>query len=203
MKETLKGVARAVATLFVLPALASYAVRARVMGRDRALVGSSQALSLVPGLAGQYLRRAFLARVLAECHPTSCIEFGVLFSQAGTRIRKNAYIGPRCHIGLADIGADVMLASGVHVPSGGHVHGSEDLDVPMREQAGQPRVVTIGEGSWIGSAAVVMADVGCRSIVGAGSVVTKSVPDCVIAAGVPARVARERFAAVREAEEIG
>ena len=34
-------------------------------------------------------------------------------------------------------------------------------------------LVRIGAGAWIGSAAVVMADVGANSIVGAGSVVTK------------------------------
>jgi acetyltransferase-like isoleucine patch superfamily enzyme len=54
--------------------------------------------------------------------------------------------------------------------------------------------VRIGEGAWIGSAAVVMADVGRHSVVGAGSVVTKPIPDGVVAAGVPARVIRQRSA---------
>jgi hypothetical protein len=40
------------------------------MGRDGALVGSAQTLSLIPGLAGQYLRRAFLNRVLDGAAPT-------------------------------------------------------------------------------------------------------------------------------------
>ena len=52
----------------------------------------------------------------------------------------------------------------------------------------------IGAGAWIGSAAVVLADVGRGTIVGAGSVVTKPLPDDVIAAGVPAKVIRPRFA---------
>ena len=41
------------------------------------------------------------------------------------------------------------------------------------------------------AAAVVMADVGRDTIVGAGAVVTRPLPDRVIAAGVPARVVRE------------
>jgi acetyltransferase-like isoleucine patch superfamily enzyme len=45
-------------------------------------------------------------------------------------------------------------------------------------------------GSWIGSNAVVMADVGAGCIVGAGAVVTRPLPPRVLAAGVPARVVR-------------
>jgi virginiamycin A acetyltransferase len=66
------------------------------------------------------------------------------------------------------------------------------VETPIRDQAGALTMVTIGEGSWVGSAAVVMADVGRDSVVGAGSVVTKPIPDRVIAAGVPARVIRSR-----------
>jgi acetyltransferase-like isoleucine patch superfamily enzyme len=44
----------------------------------------------------------------------------------------------------------------------------------------------------VGSAAVVLADVGAGTVVGAGSVVTKPLPPMVVAAGVPARVIRPR-----------
>jgi hypothetical protein len=64
MREWVKAAARAAATIAILPQLASFKIRAALMGDNRALVGSSQMLSLVPGLPGQYLRRAFLARVL-------------------------------------------------------------------------------------------------------------------------------------------
>ena len=50
------------------------------------------------------------------------------------------------------------------------------------------RDVSIGKDSWIGAAAIVMTDVGDRVTIGAGSVVTKPVPDGVVAAGNPARV---------------
>jgi acetyltransferase-like isoleucine patch superfamily enzyme len=84
---------------------------------------------------------------------------------------------------------DVLLAAGVHVPSGPHTHGM-DLSAPIHDQPGTLRVVRIGAGSWIGSNAVIMADVGCNSIVGAGAVVTRPLPDRVVAAGVPARIVR-------------
>jgi virginiamycin A acetyltransferase len=192
MRESLKGIARAAALVAVSPALLSYGVRRLVLGRDRALEGSTQALALVPGILGQYLRRAFLARTLACCAETATIEFGTIFSQAGTRIGPRAYLGPRCHIGLADIGADALLAAGVHVPSGGATHGVGDSDAPIRDQPGERRMIRLGEGAWIGSAAIVMADVGRGTVVGAGAVVTKPLPDFVIAAGVPARVIRSR-----------
>jgi acetyltransferase-like isoleucine patch superfamily enzyme len=174
------------------PLLGVYWLQAAGIGRDRALEGASELLGLVPGLAGKYLRRAFLARVLAGCHPTASIGFGALFSKAGASIGANVYIGPRCHIGLAALEADVLLAAGVHVTSGAQTHGFADLSRPIREQEGTPTCVRIGAGAWIGSAAVVMADVGRDTVVGAGAVVTKPLPDRVIAAGVPARVLRGR-----------
>jgi acetyltransferase-like isoleucine patch superfamily enzyme len=192
MKEALKALFRGLALVVALPPLASFAIRAAVGGRDRALAGSSQALALLPGLLGQYVRRAFYGQVLAECAPSCCIEFGVLFSRAGARVGENVYIGPRCHIGLAHIGRDVLLAAGVHVPSGANIHGTGDLDVPIRDQEGTLEVVSIGEGTWVGSSAVVMADVGRHAIIGAGAVVTRAVPDYAIAGGVPARVIRDR-----------
>ena len=166
---------------------------ALLLGPDRALEGSSEWLSMLPGVGGQYLRRAFLAWTLAECHPSAVIGFGVLFSRAGARIGPNVYIGPRCHIGLAHIERDALLAAGVHVTSGTQTHGTDDPSRPIREQTGELTLVRIGEGAWIGSAAVVMADVGRETVVGAGAVVAKPLPERVVAAGVPARVLRTRF----------
>ena len=192
MRELLKAIAHGVATAIVVPALISYRIRSAVIGRDRALEGSTQALAIVPGLLGQYLRRAFLARVLAGCHRSAVIGFGTIFSQADARIDENVYVGPRCHLGLVHVGRDALLAAGVHVPSGGRTHGTEDSSVPIRDQRGSPTLVRIGAGAWIGSAAIVMANVGRDTIVGAGAVVTRPLPDRVVAAGVPARVVRSR-----------
>lgn len=186
-----KACARAAATVAVLPALASYALRRRVLGQ-RALESSTQALGLIPGLVGQYLRRAFLARTLAYCSTSAAIEFGATFSDPGARIEDGAYIGPHCNIGLAHIGADALIAAGVHIPSGRHVHGFADLETPIRDQPGTRTVVRIGRGAWIGAMAVVMADVGHDTVVGAGAVVTRPLPDLVVAAGVPARIVRQR-----------
>ncbi len=53
--------------------------------------------------------------------------------------------------------------------------------------------VTIGENVWIGGSAVICPGVtiGDRSVIGAGSVVTKDIPPDVFAAGNPCRVIRQ------------
>jgi len=195
MRETAKAIAFGLATVAALPFLLSFVIRRAVLGGDRALEGSSQALALIPGLIGEYIRRAFLARVIARCDRSATIQFGTLFSQVGARLDANVYVGPHCHLGLVHLERDVLLAAGVHIPSGGETHGTADVDRPIRDQGGTRTLVRVGEGTWVGSAAIIMADVGRHSVIAAGAVVTKPVPDFVIAAGVPAKVIRSRLPA--------
>lgn len=190
MRDLLKATAHGLAVIVVSPLLLYYWI-ARRCGGTRVLESCSQALSLLPGLPGQYLRRAFFMNTLASCGRTTVISFGAVLSAPRTRLGEGAYIGPFCTIGLADIGADVLIAAGAQVPSGPKTHGT-DLAASIREQQGEPRLVTIGKGAWIGNNAVVMADVGAESIVGAGAVVTRPVPARVVVAGVPARVIKSR-----------
>lgn len=89
-------------------------------------------------------------------------------------------------------GASIVLGRGTYVaPNVGlitqnHVPGSP-------ERHGEGRAISIGEKCWIGMNAVVLpgVELGPRTTVGAGSVVTKSFPEghCVIA-GNPARIVR-------------
>jgi virginiamycin A acetyltransferase len=198
MRDALKWIACAAAWVAVTPSVVSWAIRGAVLGRDRALEGSTQAWALVPGLLGQYLRRAFLSRTLASCARTATIEFGTLFSSASATIGERAYVGPRCHLGWVHIERDVLLAAGVHVPSGARTHGFDDLITPIRDQPAIKTPVRIGAGAWIGSSAVVLADIGRDAVIGAGAVVTRAIPDRTIAGGVPARVLRHRKPALAE-----
>jgi acetyltransferase-like isoleucine patch superfamily enzyme len=192
-KEAAKAAVRFGALVAVLPVLLVYWLNAAVLGRNRALESASQLLSLVPGVTGQYLRRAFLGRVLARCHHSALVEFGTIFSQAGAVLDDNVYVGPRCVLGLVHLERDALLAAGVQVPSGGKTHYFDDPTKPIREQGGERSMVTIGAGAWVGSGAIILADVGKGTVVAAGAVVTKPLPDNVIAAGVPAKVVRNRF----------
>ena len=191
-REALKSAARGVALVCMTPALASFAIRARILSRDRAIESTSEWLALVPGLAGQYLRRAFYSRALAHCHHTVTIEAGTIFCRAGARLDERVYVGGGCRMGLVHIERDALVASGVHIPSGPSTHRIDDLGTVIREQPRGERLVRVGAGSWIGEKALLMADVGPNSVIGGGAVVTRQIPAWSIAAGVPARVIRRR-----------
>ena len=92
-RESLKAAARGLALLLVSPVILWFRLKAAVIGRDLALEGSSEALSLLPGLPGRYLRRAFLAHALAGCHPTASVGFGSLFSKHGADIGAGLRLG--------------------------------------------------------------------------------------------------------------
>lgn len=192
MKSLAKKLACWLASLLVSPVIAMYLVHRAVVGRDEALHSWSQCLSLLPGVFGSYLRVAFLRFSIARCERTARVEFGALLSKSGAILDEHCYVGPYVCLGHAHVGRDVLLASGVQVPSGANIHGTDRLDIPIREQPGKSEMVAIGAGSWIGANAVVMANVGADCIVAAGSVVTKPIPDRSVAAGVPAKIIRTR-----------
>jgi virginiamycin A acetyltransferase len=192
MSELLKAGARALAFITVSPILLWFVVKRAVMDPDRALQGSAQALALLPGLPGQYLRRAFLSMALERCAPTSVVEFGVTFSKVGARLDENVYVGPFCSLGRVHLERDVLVAGGVHIPSGADTHATTLVETAIREQGGSRELVRVGQGTWIGNGAIVMADVGRNCVIGAGAVVTSAIPDRSVAVGVPARVIRVR-----------
>lgn len=55
------------------------------------------------------------------------------------------------------------------------------------------KAVSIGEDVWVGGSAVICpgVNIGNRSIIGAGSVVTKDIPSDVFAAGNPCKIIRK------------
>jgi len=87
------------------------------------------------------------------------------------------------------IGNNVKLAPRVSLYTAGHPIDAEVRNSEL--EFGLP--ITINDNVWIGGSATVLPGVtiGKNSIVGAGSVVTKDVPENVIVAGNPARIIRE------------
>jgi virginiamycin A acetyltransferase len=192
MKNLIKQLVEFTAFLLVLPAYGLYRVGAATVGPDKAFPGWSETFSLLPGLTGQYLRRAFYSLTLQRCGKDTCLSFGTTFSCSTASVGANVYIGSFCALGAITLEDDVLIASHVSIMNGTRQHGTERIDIPIRDQPGMFTAVTIGEGSWIGEGATVSADVGRNCVIGAGAVVTKPIPDYAIAVGVPAKVVRFR-----------
>jgi acetyltransferase-like isoleucine patch superfamily enzyme len=192
MKRLLKTLVNALALGLVLPFFLGFRLGSLFLGSRQAFPGWSQALSLLPGLSGIYLRRAFYSLIFPRCGADACISFGTIFSHPTAEIGRSTYIGAHCCLGDVTLEDDVLIGSHASISNGGAQHGTERLDIPIREQPGKWPRVTIGRDTWIGDRAVVMADVGKHCVIGAGSVVMSPIPDYAVAVGVPARVIRYR-----------
>jgi maltose O-acetyltransferase len=86
------------------------------------------------------------------------------------------------------IGDECLLASGVQLITATH-----PIDPVARRAAWEQALpIEIGDGAWLGAGALVCpgVSIGENTVVGAGSVVTRSLPAGVVAYGNPARVAR-------------
>jgi len=192
MRSILKFTVERLALLMVQPAVLLYRLGTLIAGAEKVFPGWSQAFSLLPGLTGQYLRRAFYACVLKQCGNGTCLTFGTIISHPTASIGRNVYVGAFCSLGDVTLQDDVLVASNVSIMNGSRQHGIERTDTPIREQPGVFEPVTIGAGTWIGERATVAASVGQGCVIGAGSVVTRPLPDFAIALGVPARIIRFR-----------
>jgi len=88
------------------------------------------------------------------------------------------------------------VLTGPHVFIADHNHEYKDINTPIYAQGvslQQDASIHIGEGSWLGTNAVVVGNVniGKHCIIGANSVVTKDIPDYCVAAGIPAKVIKQ------------
>ena len=112
----------------------------------------------------------------------------------GTNIQvgKNFFANYNCTIldvAKVVIGDNCQLAPNVSIYTAGH-----PLHPDTRNTAYEYGIaVTIGDNVWVGGNTVICPGVhiGSNTVIGAGSVVTKDIPDWVVAAGNPCRVIRK------------
>ena len=86
---------------------------------------------------------------------------------------------------------DVLIARYVYISD--HSHAYLNRNEPILTQGiSKVQPVRIKQGAWLGQSVVVCPGVtiGKNSVIGANSVVTKSIPDYCVAAGAPAKVIR-------------
>ncbi len=122
------------------------------------------------------------------CHLEASTQGSAIEIGDGAEINNNAFIkseGPGIRIGARSlIGSEVTI------------YDSDFHDLrPDRRRGGQPNMaaVELGENVFVGDRVLILKGVriGADSVIGAGSVVTSSIPAGVIAAGNPARVIGE------------
>lgn len=111
------------------------------------------------------------------------------------QIGDNVYAGNRVSILVGDeivIGRDVLIASDVCITSENH-RSNPEAEISYAKQPLIIKPVYIGDGCWIGEKAVILpgVSIGKKSVIGAGSIVTKDIPDYCIAVGNPAKVVKK------------
>lgn len=87
---------------------------------------------------------------------------------------------------------DVMMGCGVHIYVNNHKF--DNPNIPLIDQGYYPdEQVVLRKGCWIGANSIILPGVtiGENSVIGAGSVVTKSIPDKVVAVGNPAKIIKK------------
>ncbi len=186
MRDGLKRIAWAIALLLTFP----WAVLAAFGRFNVGFAFFAQALSLAPGLPGSYLRVAYYSMTLRSCSLESHIGMGSFFAHPQASVGYRVYIGSLCVLGQTSIGDRTQIASNVQILSGRRQHGrSQDGRIEGAEE-GVFENIPIGADCWIGAGAIVMAEIGEGTTIGAGSVVTRPIPPRSVAVGNPAKVIR-------------
>jgi len=93
------------------------------------------------------------------------------------------------------VGEYGLFAAQSYLVGGGHALDAEG--VPVIEQERRSRGITLGANVWLGTGAKVLdgVTIGRDVVIGANAVVNEDLPDGAVAAGVPARILRQRGAA--------
>ncbi len=110
---------------------------------------------------------------------------------------RNIYLGERVYFNFNCVVLDVcevrigdfaFFGPAVQIYAATHPLNAE---LRRTQEFGKP--VAIGSDVWVGGGAIICpgVSIGSKSVIGAGSVVTKDIPDGVLAAGNPCRIIRE------------
>jgi virginiamycin A acetyltransferase len=201
-RQILKRFIKNTVLALMLPIYALYRAFSLAGNIDGTFMSFSQALSLIPGKLGIYMRAAFYRLACTGTSDEISVGFLTIFSHRDTTIYPGVYIGPQCNIGKCSIGENTLIGSGVHILSGSRQHEFQDIQKPIQDQGGVFEKVRVGADCWLGNNAVIMATVADGCIIAAGTVLSKSADrEGDILAGNPSRTIRNRFVDSRQTQQ--
>ncbi len=138
------------------------------------------------------LRWELLRQLLGHCDD-SCMIQPPFYCDYGQHIHlgSKVYMNVNCvilDVCQVTIGEHTLLGPSVHIYTATH-----PLDYKVRRRVESGRAVSIGSDVWLGGGVIVCPGVtiGARTVIGAGSIVTRDIPDGVLAFGNPCRVMRQ------------
>lgn len=137
---------------------------------------------------------------------TAVTGYNGIYYKPSITIGNGTQIGPYnaiAAIGKIAIGEYVLFAPYVHVND--HSHGFEDISKPiMHQPVFSKGPIIIEDGCWLGFGSHILSGVtiGKNSVIGANSLVTKSIPPFCVAAGNPARVIKQYNSKTRKWDKI-
>ena len=146
-------------------------------------------------------KQAYMHEFFAECGDNCYIELPLRANWGGHHLHLGDNVYANFNLTLVDdghiyIGNFVMLGPNVTLATANH-----PIDPSLRARGLQyNKDIHIGDNTWIGARVIVTPGVtiGKNCVIGAGSVVTRDIPDGTVAVGNPCRVLREVSAHDRE-----
>lgn len=145
-------------------------------------------------IGAKHLSCAGAIRVAEGCRIECVGHYGEYRYSPALTLGEGVSFGENCHVGCIGemkIGHHALIGSNVTIID--HNHGDFSSGMPHENKIEMPlfskKGVQIGDNVWIGDNAVILPGVtiGDHAIIGAGSVVTKDVPENAIFAGNPAK----------------